>query len=63
MQNSDCTETPFHSVFVILCVHFLDPPAWLLVERRYFVLFPAAGLHCEEVSSCIHLITFKKINS
>lgn len=53
----------FHSVYVLLCVHCLCLPIRLLAERFYFILFPTAGLHSDEVSPGIHLVSFEELTS
>lgn len=53
---------------MLLYFHFLATPLLmmailLLVERWYFVLFQTGGLHNDEISSGIHLITFRELTS
>lgn len=48
--------------------HFLATPLLMMaillsVERWYFVLFQTGGLHDDEISSAIHLITSRELTS
>lgn len=47
---------PRHSLWLLLDI-------FLLVESWYFVLFQTGGLHNDEISSGIHLITSRELTS
>lgn len=47
---------PCHSLWVLLAI-------FLSGERWYFVFFQTGGLHNDEISSAIHLITSRELTS